>query len=135
MTVVCCVDDAYGMEFNFRRQSQDSRLRQRLLQLAEGKTLRMNGYSAAQFPEQKNILVSENFLAMARDNDICFMECCDPGEGLSACDRLILYCWNRKYPADRRFPAERLKEFELVSTADFVGTSHDTITERIYEKK
>ena len=136
MTLVICVDDDYGMLFNHRRQSLDARLRERLIGLAKGRPLRMNRYSAGQFGEQAEIIfVTEDFLQQAQDGDICFVEDADCTEYLTKCDRLILYAWNRKYPADCRFPAGRLSDFRLVSTAHFAGSSHETITERIYEKK
>ena len=136
MTLVICVDDAYGMLFHDRRQSKDAHLRKRLLQYAEGKCLRMNGYSAGQFAQEaESICVSEDFLQQARAEDICLVENVDCRPWLTECSRLILYFWNRKYPADQRFPAERLTDFTLVSTEDFAGSSHERITERIYEKK
>ncbi len=136
MTIVACVDDDYGMLFHDRRQSKDALLRTRLLKHSEGKILRMNGYSARQFAEHSaSICVSEDFLQQAKAEDICFVENVDCGEQIDGCHRLILYSWNRKYPADLRFPVEKLIAFTLVSTTDFAGSSHECITERIYEKK
>ena len=44
MIVIACVDDKMGMLFNHRRQSQDSVLRKRILQITAGKILWMSRY-------------------------------------------------------------------------------------------
>jgi len=135
MTIVVCVDDRYGMLFNGRRQSQDSVLRSRLLERAEGRKLWMNSYSAKQFSQlPQNAMVHEDFLQMAGPGDICFAENVDVTDPLRQCDQLILYCWNRHYPADLFFAKELLEQWTLRSTWDFAGSSHDTITENVYEK-
>ena len=135
MTIIVCVDDHYGMLFNRRRQSQDSQVRQRMLDIVDGSRLRMNGYSAKQFADQEGITVSEDFLSAADQADICFVEDIDPAAYLQICDRWVLYYCNRNYPADLYFPADALKAYTLVSSTEFAGTSHDTITETIYEKR
>lgn len=136
MTIVVCVDDRCGMLFGGRRQSQDSVLRNRLLERAEGRKLWMNGYSAKQFSQlPQNVTVRENFLQMAGPNDICFVENLDVTDALRQCDRLIMFCWNRHYPADLYFPEPQLVRWTLEGTCDFVGSSHEMITEKIYAKK
>jgi len=134
MIIAFCVDDRYGMLFHHRRQSKDALLRSRLLELSKGKRLWMNAYSAGQF-DPADIQVSEDFLQRASGEDVCFVEDRDPNEWLSKCDGLILYSWNRKYPADLFFPEEALEGWTLTHTCEFAGSSHDKITERIYEKK
>ncbi|MCD8124484.1 MAG: ribonuclease Z, partial [Lachnospiraceae bacterium] len=54
MIVIVAVDDRGGMMFGSRRQSQDRVLRQRVLSLAEGRTVWMNAYTAKQFGDQDN---------------------------------------------------------------------------------
>ena len=136
MTIALCVDDRYGMMFNRRRQSKDSLLRKRLLEHVNGNKLWMNSYSATQFqPLPENVVVDEAFLQKAEKRDVCFLEGQISEQFPYDCERLILYSWNRKYPADTYFPAEILMSWKLKYSCDFEGSSHDQITERIYEKK
>lgn len=136
MKIALCVDDRYGMLFNRRRQSKDGVLRSRLLELAKDKILWMNPYSGSQFCQPaENICMDEDFLQKAGDGDICFVENVHPGAWLSKCDTIILYSWNRVYPANVYFPEEQLKGWQLKQVYDFAGSSHEKITERIYEKK
>ena len=134
MVIALCVDDQYGLLFNGRRQSRDRVLLDRLLET--DKTIWMNSYSAKMFSQLPgNVSVQDNFMQAAGPEDICFVENVPITDLPENCDQLILYHWNRKYPADLYFPAEELKKWKLVSTYDFPGNSHDKITEKIYEKE
>ena len=136
MVIAMCLDEKFGMMFNGRRQSKDRALRQRLLTLANGKCLRMDVYSQKQFewlPD--STYVGEDFLQTAGDSDICFVENPAYMDQPESVDKVILYCWNRHYPADQFLPERFLEHFLLTHTCDFVGNSHDVITEKIYEKK
>ena len=69
MILVAVVDDRMGLCFHGRRQSQDKRLREKILTLFAGKTLWMNGYSAKQFAKDAGadaICVAEDFLTQGR---------------------------------------------------------------------
>ena len=46
-------------------------------------------------------------------------------------ESLVLYRWNRRYPADVYFDLD-LSQWRLVSRREFSGTSHDTITKEVY---
>ena len=77
MILVAVVDDRMGLCFHGRRQSQDKRLREKILTLFAGKTLWMNGYSAKQFAKDAGadaICVAEDFLTQAGKGEICFVE-------------------------------------------------------------
>lgn len=134
MTIVICVDTRYGMLFHRRRQSRDQAVLDRLLRHAAGRRLWMNGYSAGLFSKlPENVSVHEDFLQLAGPEDICFVENIPIADLAGKCKRLILYCWNRHYPADTYFPQNILDRWGLESTSDFVGNSHEQITEKIYE--
>ena len=49
MILIVAVDDRNGMTFNHRRQSQDKRLRERILSMTKNGKLWMNAYSHKQF--------------------------------------------------------------------------------------
>ena len=134
MKIIVCLDDRSGMLFLKRRQSQDSALRQKLLERTSGSVLWMNRYSAGQFSEG-TFRVDEQFLEKAGAGEYCFVEnayilpCLDRIEGV------IVYRWNRHYPSDVRW--EGIPEdygFTISETAEFPGKSHEIITKEVYVK-
>ncbi|MCI1966875.1 MAG: ribonuclease Z [Oscillospiraceae bacterium] len=135
MIVIACTDDNMGMMFHHRRQSQDRILRERVLQTAKGGVLWMNHYSAKQFSgnHAPQIHVDDHFLAQAGKGDYCFVEDCDITPYLLKIEQIVLYRWNRRYPADQTFSIH-LNEggWKLVHTEDFPGFSHERITKETY---
>ena len=133
MNLIVCLDDRNGMMFNHRRQSRDAELCRRVTALTTGK-LYMNTYSAKIFGESEKIVVCEDFLEKAGKNDFCFCE--SAPETLENVTGIIIYRWNRLYPADVHFGFD-LEEngFTLVSTEEFIGNSHSVITEQIFKKE
>lgn len=131
MTIIVCIDDQNGMMFNKRRQSQDRILRERLLQQLGNRRLWMTPYSAKQFGDTATIAVDDGYADKMRGDDACFVE--DGALPLDKADELIVYRWNRRYPADRFFEAD-LKAWTLQATTEFAGSSHDNITEDHYTR-
>lgn len=128
MIIIVCLDNNNGMLFNKRRQSRDRELVARVKELAEGHRLWMNGYSARLFGD--GICAAEDFTAQADTGDYCFIENVPvPTDGI---EQLIIYRWNRDYPADTYFDID-MSGMELISRYEFKGFSHDTITEEKYE--
>ena len=128
MILIACVDDNMGMAFNNRRQSQDRVLRDRLLERVGTAKLWMSPYSARQFevlPESAQ--VCEDFLSRAGAGEYCFVELECPEKA----EEVMLYHWNRAYPADVRFTL-KLEHFRRVEQTEFSGSSHPKITEEIY---
>lgn len=131
MILVVCIDDKGGMLFNRRRQSQDRLLRLDLLREAAGAAIWMNAYSARQFaPAPENIRVAEDFPAQAGEGEFCFFEDVDPVPWLDAAEKVLLYHWNRRYPADRFFP-QPLAGRSVARSEEFAGASHESITKEI----
>lgn len=132
MTVILCLDDKNGMMFGPRRQSQDSVLRDRILNDCIGKRLLMNGYSHKMFSQntENYAVCDEDFLENARAEDICFVENKDILPYADKIERIIIYRWNKVYPATMFFKFPK-GEWRLESTAEIGGSSHD-ITEQIY---
>ena len=133
MILIVCVDDHNGMMFNHRRQSQDRVLRADILELTDGKKLWMNAYSRKQFAESdaEKILVDETFLDAAGDGEFCFVET-QPITAPEQIEALILYRWERIYPADLHFALP--KQLRLVEQTKFQGYSHPELTEEIYTR-
>ena len=138
MILAVCVDDNMGMLFNNRRQSQDRNVRQQLLEEAGIHTLWMNAYSAKQFADasgslHSSIRIDENFLEKARPGDWCFIENLPAAGKEAVFEKIVLFKWNRVYPADVYFDIP-LKGWKLAESEEFEGYSHETITKEVYIK-
>lgn len=132
MNVIICLDDKNGILFNKRRQSRDKVICDRVLELAKNSVLWMNKYSSKLFLSDK-INVDSDFLSKAGSGDYCFVE----SDEFLACHRriekVIVYRWNKVYPSDEKISEDFLRGRKMVQSADFVGSSHEKITEEIYE--
>lgn len=134
MNAIICLDEKNGILFNKRRQSRDSVLNTRVLELAKGKKLFVTAYSAKLFNESDAVTVVDNPLKSAQDDDFCFIE--SNIDSLSDIETLYIFNWNRHYPADTFFKFDLEKEgFKLISTEEFAGSSHERITLNIYNKE
>lgn len=136
MTVVVCVDDNGGVMFNSRRQSQDKILRAKVLSMLNGKQLLVSSYTAKQFflDDQPHLRVSDKCYQEASSEDICFAEDILPNLSDHSLKSIVLFKWNRVYPADRFFDTAALINWKLISTEDFSGNSHEKITMEVYAR-
>ena len=126
MKLIVCIDDKNGMLFNNRRQSRDKILIENMLELCKGEQLYTNEYSSALFPEN-SVAVCEDFENI--ENGFVFAENFVVDE--DKIQEIIVYKWNRVYPADTYFSIG-LKNWSLVETIDFEGSSHEKITRERY---
>ena len=129
MILTVCVDNRMGLMFNRRRLSKDALLREKLLALSGGQ-IRMSLYSAKQF--EVPVYAGDDYLSGAQPGDWCFVENGDYQEYVSQIEKIVLFKWNRDYPADLYFVFPG--QWNLTSTEDFPGNSHETITMEVYEK-
>lgn len=136
MNVIVCVDDDMGMLFNRRRQSTDSALRYRILTMTAEGRLWMTPYSAKQFASEDapQIQVVDIPLEKAGSTEYCFVETPPLKPYDKQIETLILYRWNRRYPSDKKLDIDWSK-WKRIAVADFVGTSHEKITEERYIHK
>lgn len=133
MKLIFCIDDKKGMMFFGKRQSQDSVLREWIINHTTGSKLWMSTYSAKQFRDQTNYVVDDNYTTNAMVGDFCFIE--DKGYSLDNVSEIILCKWNRKYQADKVFDIDlKANGFKKVSSEDIKGSSHDKITIETYKK-
>lgn len=132
MHLIVVVDDNFGMLFNKRRQSQDRVLRQKISELTKDSKLYINPYTLKQFKEEyQNLVVVENPLEMTEDGSYCFIENMDVKPYEEKCEKIIVYYWNRVYPKDLKFNID-LSNWKCIEEIEFVGNSHDKITQKIY---
>lgn len=137
MIIIACVDERNGMMFNRRRQSRDSAVCGDILRECGEKKLYMNAYSGKLFGdvEDKNIRISEDFLKEAGEEDACFIEDIQISGFENEIRTVILYQWNRRYPADRYFPMDLSDgSWEIQRTEELKGSSHEKITKEVYER-
>jgi len=133
MIVMICVADKNGMMFNQRRQSQDQVVREHILQRAGDSKVWMNAYSQKQFANTDpfGLKICEDFLDRAGAGDFCFVEDQDLRLYIDQIEEIVLYKWNRSYPADVWFEVE-LNGLKLIEIEEFVGSSHEKITMERY---
>ena len=135
MNVIVSIDDECGMLFAGRRQSKDRILRQQVRDLAQGQPLWMNSYTARQFAEDDcEIQEDEAFLDNAPADAWCFVENSALLPYLSKIEKVAVYRWNRLYPSDLRLDLETLlRGRHMISRREFPGSSHERITEEVYQ--
>lgn len=134
MILIVCIDDAGGMMFNHRRQSQDRVLRARLLELAGDAKLWVTPYTARQFERGTPVCISDAPWLDAGAGEYYFAE--DGELGFDRAERVYLYRWNRLYPFDRQFDLDLASAgFSLCKSEEFAGYSHEKITEELYTKE
>ena len=132
MNLIVVLDDRDGMTFNHRRQSRDRNLTARILERCDGRLI-VHPFSADLFAGSNAALtVTETPLADAGPGEWCFAETGSLAPAKERIERLIVYRWNRVYPADQKFDLS-LSELKLTSKTDFAGYSHPTLTEEVYE--
>lgn len=135
MKLIVCLDDKNGMLFNHRRQSADNALYQRIAAMTKGDVLWVNKYSAPLFVNMDgDICVHECFLGKMGQKDWCFVENIELTPYISHMDEIVIFRWNRVYPADMRFPMQLLDSWNLVESKSFSGHSHDKITREVYRR-
>lgn len=129
MKVIVIVDDHMGMMFNHRRQSQDREVIHDIIQLTQSSRLLMSTYSSKLFNGYG--IIDDELLENADKDDYCFIE--EQQVLMENIDELVLYHWNRVYPADQYFYID-MNLLELIETKEFCGYSHDKITREIYRR-
>lgn len=134
MKLILFLDERGGMLFNRRRQSQDRKAREYILNMAAGARLLMNPYSAKQFGESGVIAVTETPQKDAAKDDYVLIE--NLPVTLSGVDEVIVFLWNVLYPSDVSFDTKNLARegFVLQKSEDFAGYSHEKITVEIYRR-
>lgn len=135
MTVFVCVDEDGGMQFHRRRQSRDRTVTADILQMCAGRRLWMNASSRTLFPEEAAIETSPQFLDCAGAEDCCFVEDVPLLPVESRIDTVVRYCWNRRYPSDRKLDLSLTEPtWHLVSADEFPGFSHERIGKEVYSR-
>ena len=133
MKLIVCIDEKKGMLFNNRRQSRDSKVVERIIEITKDKNLWITNFSKNLFLNY-NVNIEDNFLDKIGEEDYIFLENVELEKVIDKVSEIIIFNWNRHYPADMYFTIP-LDNFVNVSEKEFVGTSHEKITEVVYERK
>lgn len=135
MILALCIDDCLGLGFNGRRQSRDSAVYTDLGAEAADAPIWVAERSAPLFTDTgANIKFTGGSFDEAGTGEYCFVEFCSPALLESRTEKIIIYRWNRRYPADMKLDIE-LGAWRLESTADFPGSSHENITKEVYVRE
>ena len=134
MKLILFLDERGGMLFNHRRQSQDRKAREYILNMTMGGRLLMNPYSAKQFGECEGITVTESPARDAREEDFVLIE--NLPVSLTGVSEVILILWNTLYPSDVSFDVASLRKegFALQKSEEFSGYSHEKITVEFHRR-
>lgn len=130
MTIYVCLDDRNGMLFNKRRQSRDEKVLEDIRNaLPEVLTIDPFSEKLIREAEIPYVLAGETLPEDAH----FFLEARPAADVLPGASTLVIYRWNRHYPADVRFDGD-LSGFALQETCEFAGKSHETITKEVYTR-
>lgn len=135
MYLIACVEDRMGMLFNHRRVSQDKAVCKNIIDMCDKQKIYIQEYSSVLFKDHDpdNIKFVKDFSSSDLRGQYVFVE--NPKSVKEEMlEKIILYHWNRKYPADQFFPID-LTGWKLSETAEFSGNSHEKITKEIYVRK
>lgn len=124
MKLIVCVDRNNGLSFNHRRQSRDRIVTADILTYAPVQVRESSAKLFADSPGRIEICTAFS------EDAVCF------AEGLplpAAPETLILYRWDRVYPADEFLPYD-LSRWTLRIVSELTGYSHERITKEIYTK-
>lgn len=135
MTVFVCVDDNRGMLFNGRRLSRDKAVIEDMLAFAGAEKIRVNSYSEKLFAGMEDRIVTEEDPENLRRGDYCFWENISLRDREEEIETLVVYCWNRIYPADTWLDIDPERDWKVVERKDFAGNSHEKITRIIYGRR
>ena len=132
MNVIVCIDNLNGMLFNSRRQSRDRNQIADMFSLVNDAPLYIQSFSAKLLADTSAV-IKDDCLETAGNGTYCFIESSSIVNHIDRIENLVVYRWNRDYPADFYFDVD-LSDWDCVDRVDFEGFSHEKITREIYRK-
>ena len=129
MTLYICLDDRNGLKFNKRRQSRDAAVLEDIRRQVAGNLL------IEPFSEKLIQEAEIPYILLPETAGDYFAEDVPSEALLAQTEKIVIYRWNRHYPADVRWnPDFSAMGFSLQETTEFPGRSHEKITREVYEK-
>ena len=134
MIIFLALDNKNGMMLNNRRQSRDSELLKYLFQEAGERKVLVHTFSQKLLKDYtEQITVYDNFLEVAGESDVCFVENQHLANYSDKIETLYVFRWNRDYLADFKLDID-LTGWNKTVVSKFAGSSHDCITVEKYVK-
>lgn len=130
MVLITCLDQKNGMRFNNRRQSRDREIIHDIYQTLLDAPLYIHPDSESLFKDYPGKLVVEKDF-LNNTSMFCFVEKADFDD--ENIDEIIIYRFDKVYPADEYFPIQ-LDEYVLMDETEFKGYSHDLIAKEVYSR-
>lgn len=134
MKLIVCTDLNNGILFNNRRQSRDKLLIEHIYNLVGENKLWITEFSKNLFEEGKYNLFEIDNIENIKEDDFVFIENYSPKILEEKLNEIILFNWNRNYPADLYFDIS-LDSWKLESEIEIEGSSHEKITQKIYRRE
>ena len=134
MKLIVCIDLNNGMLFNNRRQSKDRSLIEHIYNLVGENKLWITEFSKKLFEEENYNLFEIDDIKNIKEDDFIFIENYSPKILEDKLNEIILFNWNRNYPADLYFDIA-LDNWNLDSEIEIEGSSHEKITQKIYRRE
>ncbi len=133
MNVIICLDDNNGMLFNNRRQSRDKILIDDIFRDLRGEKLFITPFSEKLMADYSDsISVCEDISVIGEDQWF-FCENIDLTPFYNSIEKIVVYKWNRVYPADFSCTLD-FSAFTLLGEFEFKGNSHPVINKKIFVK-
>jgi hypothetical protein len=130
MKLIMCVSRNGGIAFNNRRQSRDEQVCKDMIMLSNGK-LFVEEYSSGLFEGVADVRICDD--SKKSGDQYYFAERKMPDMDEQSVSEVVLYHWNRDYPADHFFDMD-LGKFHLQETMEFEGKSHECIRREIWTR-
>ena len=133
MNIIVCLDDNKGMLFNNRRQSRDKAVLSDVFNEIQGEKLYIMPFSEKLMAEYcDKVTLCEDASAL-QGGQWFFCENVDLTSFADKIEKLVVYKWNRVYPADFNCNLD-FSLFNLKSEIEFEGNSHPVITKQTFAK-
>ena len=126
MTVILWAGKNGEMMFNRRRCSRDREVIGDILTMYDVSRICVSAYSSSLFEGAR--VISD----LSDAEGVLFLEDFSLLSALERAEKLIVYRFDRVYPADVRL--EIPQDFRLVESKEFAGSSHEKITREVYER-
>lgn len=129
-TIALCVDKDNGRLFYNQRTSCDREVQRRLLDMTD--KLYVDSYTARQFSSgyhDEKLCVVDSPASIS--DGLAFIEKEDIPDDA---DRIIIFNWNRKYPADKWLDFS-FSGWRKTKKEDFEGYSHPKVTMNVWVRK
>ena len=127
MTLIVWVGKNGEMMFNRRRCSRDREVIADILAMYDPSEISVSAYSSSLFDGARVI----SNLSEATGS-VLFLEDLPLPAALAQAKKIIVYRFDRVYPADVRLVIPQ--DFQMTESREFAGFSHEKITREVYEK-